>query len=92
MWERRTGWPVGNAVVWQSRLSAGICDRLKTDGCEPTFRAKTGLLLDPYFSGTKIKHLLDTQDGLRGRPERAKSSSAPSIAGSSGDSPAAVCT
>ena len=65
LWERRTGRPVGNAVVWQSRVSAGICDRLKADGCEPTFRAKTGLLVDPYFSGTKIKHLLDMQDGLR---------------------------
>ena len=65
LWDRRTGRPVANAVVWQSRVSAGICDRLKADGCEPTFRAKTGLLLDPYFSGTKIKHLLDTHDGLR---------------------------
>jgi glycerol kinase len=58
---------VANAVVWQSRVSAGICDRLKAAGCEPTFRAKTGLLLDPYFSGTKIKYLLDTHDGLRRR-------------------------
>ncbi len=67
LWERRTGRPVANAVVWQSRLSAGICERLKADGCEPIFRAKTGLLLDPYFSGTKIKYLLDTHDGLRAR-------------------------
>ena len=67
LWDRRTGRPVANAVVWQSRVSAGICDRLKADGCEPTFRAKTGLLLDPYFSGTKIKHLLDQHDGLRAR-------------------------
>jgi glycerol kinase len=65
LWERRTGRPVANAVVWQSRVSAEICERLKSDGCEPTFRAKTGLLLDPYFSGTKIKHLLDTHEGLR---------------------------
>jgi glycerol kinase len=65
LWHRRTGRPVANAVVWQSRISAGICDRLKADGCEPLFRAKTGLVLDPYFSGTKIKHLLDAHDGLR---------------------------
>lgn len=67
LWDRHTGRPVSNAVVWQSRISADICNRLKADGCEPAFRAKTGLLLDPYFSGTKIKHLLDTHDGLRRR-------------------------
>ena len=65
LWERRTGRPVANAIVWQSRVSASICDRLKADGCEPTFREKTGLLIDPYFSGTKIKHLLDADAGLR---------------------------
>ncbi len=70
LWHRRTGRPVANAVVWQSRISAGICDRLKADGCEPTFRAKTGLVLDPYFSGTKIKHLLDTHDGLRAEAQK----------------------
>ena len=67
LWDRCTGRPITNAVVWQSRVSAAICDRLKSDGCEPTFRTKTGLLLDPYFSGTKIKHLLDTHEGLRQR-------------------------
>jgi len=70
LWHRRTGRPVANAVVWQSRVSAGICDRLKADGCEPVFRAKTGLLLDPYFSGTKIKHLLDAHEGLRAEARR----------------------
>jgi glycerol kinase len=72
LWERRTGRPIGNAIVWQSRVSAGICDRLKADGCEPVFREKTGLLLDPYFSGTKIKHLLDTNDGLRARAQNGE--------------------
>src|SRR5438552_5649160 len=67
LWERTTGRPVANAIVWQSRVSAPICDRLKADGLEPVFRAKTGLLLDAYFSGTKIKYLLDTIDGLRAR-------------------------
>lgn len=72
LWERDTGRPVANAIVWQSRVSAGICERLKADGLEPLFRAKTGLLLDPYFSGTKIRHLLDTHDGLRARAARGE--------------------
>lgn len=69
LWERKTGKPIGNAIVWQSRVSAGICDRLKADGLSDTFREKTGLVVDAYFSGTKIKHLLDTVEGLRGRAE-----------------------
>ena len=69
LWDRETGRPVANAIVWQSRVSAGICDQLKADGTEPTFRDKTGLVVDAYFSGTKIKHLLDTIDGLRARAE-----------------------
>jgi glycerol kinase len=72
LWDRRTGRPVANAIVWQSRASAGICDRLKAEGVEEVFRAKTGLVLDAYFSGTKIKHLLDTHDGLRARAERGE--------------------
>jgi glycerol kinase len=72
LWDRRTGRPVANAIVWQSRASAGICDRLKAEGVEDIFRAKTGLVLDAYFSGTKIKHLLDTHDGLRARAERGE--------------------
>ena len=72
LWNRRTGRPVANAVVWQSRVSSAICDRLKAEGCEPTFRAKTGLLLDPYFSGSKIKHLLDSHDGLRDQARRGE--------------------
>jgi glycerol kinase len=69
LWDRGTGRPVANAIVWQSRVSAGICDRLKADGLESTFRSRTGLVIDAYFSGTKIKHLLDTVDGLRTRAE-----------------------
>lgn len=72
LWERQTGRPVANAIVWQSRLSAPICQRLKDDGLEETFRAKTGLVLDAYFSGTKIKHLLDNHDGLRDQAERGE--------------------
>ena len=69
LWDRRTGKPVANAIVWQSRVSAPICDALKAAGHEETFRKKTGLVVDAYFSGTKIKHLLDTVGGLRARAE-----------------------
>ncbi len=72
VWERATGRPVAPAIVWQSRVSAGICDRLKADGLEPLFRQKTGLVVDAYFSGTKIKHLLDTVSGLRARAARGE--------------------
>ena len=72
LWERETGKPVAAAIVWQSRVSADICAALKADGREPTFREKTGLVLDPYFSGTKIKYLLDTIDGIRSRAERGE--------------------
>ena len=72
LWERRTGRPVANAIVWQSRITTPICERLKAEGAEPVFRAKTGLVLDPYFSGTKIRHLLDTVAGLRVRAERGE--------------------
>jgi len=72
LWERESGKPIGNAIVWQSRISAGICDQLKSDGLEPTFRAKTGLVVDAYFSATKIKHLLDEHSGLRARAERGE--------------------
>ncbi len=67
LWDKATGKPIANAIVWQSRVTAPICDRLKADGHEPTFRKKTGLVVDAYFSGTKIKHLLDSHDGLRAR-------------------------
>ncbi|MFQ5730765.1 MAG: glycerol kinase GlpK [Planctomycetaceae bacterium] len=70
LWERDTGKPVANAIVWQSRITAGHCRRLKDAGHERLFRDKTGLVLDAYFSGTKIRHLLETVDGLRARAER----------------------
>jgi glycerol kinase len=67
LWDRQTGRPVANAIVWQSRVTAEICRQLKADGLEPVFREKTGLVLDPYFSGTKIKYLLDQDGTLRRR-------------------------
>ena len=72
LWDKATGKPIANAIVWQSRVTAPICDRLKADGHEPTFRKKTGLVVDAYFSGTKIKHLLDSHDGLRARAARGE--------------------
>jgi glycerol kinase len=70
LWERESGRPVHHAIVWQSRVSAGICRQLREAGYEQVVREKTGLLLDPYFSGTKIRHLLDTVPSLRRRAER----------------------
>lgn len=70
LWDRHTGQPVANAIVWQSRITAEICQQLKSDGLEELFRAKTGLVLDPYFSGTKIRYLLDRVPGLRARAEK----------------------
>jgi glycerol kinase len=72
LWEKATGKPIANAIVWQSRVTAPICDRLKAAGHEATFRKKTGLVVDAYFSGTKIKHLLDSFDGLRNRAARGE--------------------
>ena len=72
LWERATGKPVANAIVWQSRVSAPICERLKSQGLEKLFREKTGLVLDPYFSGTKVTHLLERHTGLRERCERGE--------------------
>ena len=67
LWDRQTGKPVANAIVWQSRISAPLCDRLKSQGLAETFRKKTGLVIDAYFSATKIAYLLDSIDGLRAR-------------------------
>jgi glycerol kinase len=70
VWDRRTGKPIGNAIVWQDRRTAPLCERLRTEGVEETIRRKTGLLLDPYFSASKIAWILDNIDGARDRAER----------------------
>ncbi|MBW4520554.1 MAG: glycerol kinase GlpK [Scytolyngbya sp. HA4215-MV1] len=70
VWDRTTGQPIYSAIVWQDRRTAGWCDALKAAGHEPTFQAKTGLLLDPYFSGTKLKWLLDHVPGARVKAEQ----------------------
>ena len=67
LWDRATGKPVHNAIVWQDRRTAGLCDRLKAEGHEAMVSARTGLLLDPYFSGTKLKWLLEHVEGARDR-------------------------
>jgi glycerol kinase len=69
IWERATGLPIHPAVVWQSRASAGICERLIADGLAPLFRERTGLLIDAYFSGTKIRWILDRVPGAQQRAE-----------------------
>jgi len=69
LWERASGRPVHRAIVWQCRRTAPLCERLKSEGHEAEFRRKTGLMLDPYFSGTKIRWLLDEVPGARARAE-----------------------
>ena len=72
VWERRTGRPIAPAIVWQDRRTAEICRQLKARGLEPFFRRKTGLLLDPYFSGSKLAWLLDHVPGARRRAGRGE--------------------
>ena len=69
MWDKKTGIPSANAIVWQCRRTSDFCQELKAKGLEELFRARTGLVLDPYFSGTKVRWLLDNVDGLRTRAE-----------------------
>ena len=63
LWDRKTGQPLNNAVVWQCRRTTQVCEQLKADGHEKMVRRKTGLLLDPYFSATKLRWLLDNTAG-----------------------------
>ena len=69
VWERASGKPVCNAIVWQDRRTAAMCDDLKASGHEPLFSGKTGLVLDAYFSGTKLRWILDNVAGARARSE-----------------------
>ena len=72
LWEKDTGKPVGNAICWQCRRTADICEELEKDGFGPYIQEKTGLLIDPYFSGTKLKWMLDQEPSLRKRAERGE--------------------
>ena len=72
VWDKNTGIPICNAIVWQSRQTAEICDALRDAGYEDLIRQKTGLVLDPYFSGTKIRWILDHVEGARERAEKGE--------------------
>jgi glycerol kinase len=72
VWDRETGQAIHRAIVWQDRRTASVCEQLRADGLEPMFTERTGLLLDPYFSGTKLAWLLDKVPGARARAEAGK--------------------
>jgi len=72
LWDRQSGEPIANAIVWQDRRTAPLCAELRAAGAEETIRRKTGLVLDPYFSGTKVAWLLDHIPGARARAERGE--------------------
>src|SRR2546426_8303705 len=65
VWDRKSGEPIANAIVWQDRRTAAFCDRLKADGLESVIREKTGLVIDAYFSGSKLRWLLENIPGAR---------------------------
>ena len=69
VWEKKTGKPIYNAIVWQCRRTAAFCDELKADGLTDLFREKTGLIIDPYFSVTKLRWILENVDGARAKAE-----------------------
>ncbi|RLD91894.1 MAG: glycerol kinase, partial [Bacteroidetes bacterium] len=72
LWERATGKPIYNAIVWQCRRTTTICEQLTAEGCGEDFRRRTGLVVDAYFSGTKVKWLLDHIPGARERAARGE--------------------
>lgn len=72
LWDKETGKPVYNAIVWQCRRTSSFCEKLISEGYEDSIREKTGLKIDPYFSGTKIKWILDNVSGLRERAEKGE--------------------
>lgn len=72
VWDKATGSPLCNAIVWQDRRTAGFCDELKKRGLEDTFRSKTGLVIDAYFAGTKIRWMLDNVPGARAKAEKGE--------------------
>ena len=72
VWDRKTGEPIHNAIVWQDRRTAGICDKMKADGLEPMITKKSGLVIDAYFSGTKVQWLLDNVPGARDKANRGE--------------------
>src|SRR5205807_3630315 len=73
VWDPSSGEPLHRAIVWQDRRTASLCERLRAEGREPLIRERTGLVLDPYFSATKIAWLLENVDGLRERAVQGRS-------------------
>src|SRR5438445_7788970 len=69
VWDRQSGAPVGNAIVWQDRRTASFCERLKADGLEPLMQARTGLVVDAYFSASNLRWILDKHPGARAKAE-----------------------
>ncbi|MGI1689926.1 FGGY family carbohydrate kinase, partial [Thermoanaerobacter uzonensis] len=72
VWDKNTGKPIYNAIVWQCRRTAPICDELKNKGFDKKIREKTGLVVDAYFSGTKVKWILDNVEGAREKAEKGE--------------------
>jgi glycerol kinase len=72
VWDRKTGEPIFHAIVWQDRRTAAICDRMRADGLEKLVESKTGLVIDAYFSGTKVRWMLENVPGARERAERGE--------------------
>jgi glycerol kinase len=72
VWDRETGKPISNAIVWQDRRTAGFCDELKTRGLEAYVKENTGLVIDAYFSGTKINWILNNVEGARQKAHEGK--------------------
>lgn len=72
VWDKETGHPIYNAIVWQCRRTAGFCDELKEEGLSQSFKEKTGLLIDAYFSGTKLRWILDNVEGAREKAEKGQ--------------------
>ena len=72
IWDRKSGEPINNAIVWQDRRTAPFCDKMRADGLQPLIQKKTGLVIDAYFSGTKVRWLLDNVPGAREKADRGE--------------------
>ena len=90
VWDKETGEPIHHAIVWQDRRTAEYCDSLRAKGLTESFRAKTGLVIDPYFSGTKIRWILENVPGAREKAEAGQLLFG-TVETSSGNLPAARC-
>ena len=91
VWNRETGKPICNAIVWQDRRTSDFCDELKAQGKSELIREKTGLVVDAYFSASKVKWILDNVAGVREHAEAGSFCLAPSTVGLSGISPKEIC-